>query len=291
MLSLWSGVQPPTLTGAARQAAIDRLARLSQVINGTPGQRSAGEILLYHAYQDPVRDCLARTGLSYPTLPFADPYAGSKSLPVDGGLWLTPLTPQTLGLADPERFALSAAQQAEQDAISSAYERLDPAARRRYDEAVIACPAPHGVGEIHFPPSWVPLNSAYQEVLTRVAKDWRVRAAGRSYPDCMRADGFPVSTYGELIELIGARIGPASLPGYGGVGGPAWSAVVEQERAAARADARCRRTAYEVALAVVAPELVRFERRYANGLARVAGEWAAMVDRARAYPEGRCCLR
>lgn len=75
------------------------------------------------------------------------------------------------------------------------------------------------------------------------------------------------------------------------MGGPGWSAVVEQERAAARLDFRCRHQVYDAALGLVAPRLARFEQRNAADLVRVTGEWNAMVDRARTYPEGRCCLR
>ncbi|MFI7210151.1 hypothetical protein [Micromonospora maritima] len=278
-----AGPAGSTATGGARveaardlAAVAERLDLLSQRIGGTPRQRTAGEVLQYHAYQDPVRRCMAAAGHRYEPPPFVDPYRGRTviHMGLGTGWWLAPLGGERLGVTDTAELAGPDPEQ----------RPSAPADQESFQSALSGC-IPVATPEVNFPPAYGPLAERFDRMVGSVSHDRRVRAAGAGYPDCMARGGFPVGNQPELFELISGRRGDARPPAPGTPPDARWAALVAEERAAARRDAECRRPAWQAALRAVAPELAEFERSRRDDLEAVGRQWDEMVRQAAAHPE------
>ncbi|MFI2712268.1 hypothetical protein ACH495_19295 [Micromonospora sp. NPDC018662] len=283
LMSALAGCARPTSSPIGdRAAVVDQLDRLSQRIGGTPRQRTAGEVLQYHAYQDPIRDCMAKANFTYEPPRFTDPYRGRSviHMGIGTGQWLAPLGEERIGVTDTAEIVGP-----QEDAGPSAnYRSLSQAEKDKFETALTGC-IPRDTPEVNFPPAYYPLTEKFNQMLTAASKNEPVKAAGKQYPDCMAKGNFKVDKHDDLIALIQARIGSAQPPKPNHAADAKWSSAVALEREAARLDTVCRKPAYDAALEAVAPAASEFERTEAAELTLVAQQWDDMEKRAAAYPE------
>lgn len=274
--------QPIELDAAQSAVAFDRLDALSQTIGGTPEQRTAGEVLQYHAYQDPVQECMKKAGFVYTPPAFVDPYAGRAviHMGIGTGAWLAPLDAESLGVAD-AAVRLSGK---DVEKPNPSYDNLSPSQKDKYNAALTGC-IPRETPDVNFPPTSVTLSAAFAEMLDEVSQDPRVKSAAETYPTCMAGKGFAVKNYDDLLEQMQARVNGVQVPQAGAGGSAAWLEVVAHERAAAESDSVCRRPAFETALGLTMRRIDAFEKEHADELTRVQEEWDRTVLSARAYPE------
>jgi hypothetical protein len=276
--------RPADLTAADAADVAERLDRLSQRIGGTPAQRTAGEVLQYHAYQDPIRACMAQAGFTYTPPPFRDPYKARTviEMGIGDGRWFAPLGQERLGVTDIAE--LTGPQ--EKHTPSASYRKLSAAEKEAYENTLTGC-LPRDMADVNFPPAYYPLADAFNAMLSDAADDGSVDDAAKKYPSCMANSGIPVTSYNELIELTQARMGEAQPPPPGAVADAKWAAAAAFERQAARADATCRKPVYDLAIRAVAPAVDDFERDHHDDLAAIAEQWDDIVNRAAAHPESR----
>ena len=280
--------------GAARvdrTAAVDAasiLDTLSERVGGTVNQRRAGELIMYHQFQDPIRDCMRRAGFDYTPPPFVDMYAGrTRAGSIAGASWFAPIPEDELGVA---ADAVRVSPVDDQNHPNPGFTSLDESGRQRYNDAMNGC-TPKREGNDHFPPSYVEVEGRISGLLSSVTKSSAVVDAAKGYRACMRRSGFDVATYAELYEHVQERVSRERPPVGRAKASPGWTAAVALDRAAATADATCRRPVHELAMSMAADKLSAFARDSADDIARVEREWSDMETRARQYPEAATYLR
>ncbi|MET8067806.1 hypothetical protein ACFYON_28935 [Micromonospora sp. NPDC005686] len=281
--SVASCARPAEQVAADPAVTSERLDLLSQRIGGTPRQRTAGEVLQYHAYQDGIRDCMKDAGFTYEPPPFLDPYRGRTviHMGIGTGQWLAPINEDRLGITDTAELK---GPNKGDTGPSASYRNLDPEDQEKFQQSLTTC-IPRNTPEVNFPSSYHSLAEKYNQMLTDASKAAVVKAAGKQYPTCMAQGGFKVNSHDELVKLVLTRMGDAQPPTPGQAPSSNWSAVVQTERAAARLDADCRQPAYEAALNAVAPSVAEFERSHEAELALVSRQWHDIEAQAAAYPE------
>jgi hypothetical protein len=124
------------------QAWERQVDRLHDLIAGSPRERAAGDLVLYHRNEDPVTSCMRAKGIDYSPAPWADGWRlrDSRGLGAGSSLFLEPIDdPDLLVRAERgEALAQRGTGRGERGA-DRAYDSLGPAAKARWDAAIKAC--------------------------------------------------------------------------------------------------------------------------------------------------------
>jgi hypothetical protein len=263
-------------------AGAQRLDDLSEIIGGNPHQRFAGEILQYHADQDPIKACMESQGFDYTPPAFVNPYAGLDHIHMGIGVatWFAPLDGTSLGAT------ASAARSARDDRLSPnpGYESLDAGGKATYASALSGC-VPANASQVNFPPMSLRLANEYTDVLGTVFKNPEIKSLAKEYRRCIRKAGFATDDYDQLLDGLVKDASAVGPPRNGSAPSPAWQAVVDTERKAAKADVACRREIHDVAVTLVADKVDEFAASHADDLLVVREQWADIEAAAAKFPE------
>ena len=258
-------------------AAAAHLQAVSRLITGTPRQRAAGDLLEYHAFQDPIRQCMAQRGFGYTPPPYVPAPAGpdTGSLGIGDANWFAPLRPDSLGIGE----SYLQLPPPEPPSLNPGYTSLDEAGRARYNSALDTC----GIvsTDVDFPPMSRRLAADVLGLMLAVGRMPAVKASGRGYAMCLARYGVTADGYDDLVERVILRYGPVP----GGPAGTAWLSARRVERAAAAADVACRTRTYRIAMVLLGPRLDTFVSAHVADFAELAREWDGTVRAAAAYPE------
>ncbi len=273
----------------ANPAAVDTaLTTLNTEISGTVSQRSAGELIHYHVYQDTITACMRAAGFGYTAPAFVDMYAGRTTpLPINDGLGVfAALHPDTLGVtADAVRLAPM-----DRLGTNPGYTRLSRAGQKRYLTTLQGC-GPKTATQDNFPAAWGALDQQLQTALNTVAAQPAVATLMPQSATCMTRAGIPVATVSDLVEFVQAKIGDQTPPASGTAASASWKSAVALDQNAGAADARCRTAARDQALSLAGPTVSAFTATHRGEITLVQQQWNAMLTRARAYPEAATVLR
>ena len=283
---LASCARPVEVDPGAAADGEKKLAQLATTIWGTRQQKAAGEVLQYHAYQDPIKACMDSHGFTYNPPPFAEPYTAGADVPIPDGLgkWVGSRKSDRLGSG----LATTAMQLAplDDERDNPYFDNLDAATKKKYDVALDAC-QPDPYPKVNFPKLTAKLDDELAKVVASVEKRPDVSERGKHYASCLSSKGFTAETHSELITAAQAEIGQHKPPRPGAVAGTGWTKAVDFEKSAAAADATCREPVQLLILTILPPRLDEFESEFAADLEAVADEWDVIVAQAAKYPEGQ----
>jgi hypothetical protein len=262
-----------------------QLDQLHDLIGGSPRERAAGELVLFHRQQDPFTACMRTAGIRYTAPAWADGWRlrDSRGAGTSATAFLEPIDDPDF----PVRVARSEAQA--QRAVSRdagrsnhVYALLDPTAKARWDAAVKRCHLGRVSAEAWHPASgYESLMNAYSR-LTGIGD--RVGAEhGRGYARCMRAAGTPAENASVLPDALLPDFPPAQAPARG-PGGPLFQKWVANVHRAMADDARCRRAAFLAGWRVLGPRIVPWEHDHATAIAALHRRWEALVSKAEHEP-------
>jgi hypothetical protein len=267
----------------ARIQAWEReIDRLHDLIGGSPRERAAGDLVLFHRNQDPVTACMRARGIDYSPAPWADEWRlrDSRGMGTGSSLFLEPID-------DPDYFVRvergEALAQREtgrgERSADHTYDSLDSAARARWDAAIKACQR----GAEETTEGWHPaagygsLLTAFGGLLAR--GDAAAAPHARGYGRCMRRAGVDADNASVLPDALIPSFPPEQAPPKG-PGGPQFQRWVARVHHAMSADARCRRTAFLAGWRVLGPQIAPWERAHAGAIAALHRRWEAMVAKA-----------
>jgi hypothetical protein len=265
---------PPRIQAWERQ-----VDRLHDLIAGSPRERAAGDLVLYHRNEDPVTSCMRAKGIDYSPAPWADGWRlrDSRGLGAGSSLFLESIDdPDLLVRAERgEALAQRGTGRGERGA-DRAYDSLGPAAKSRWDAAIKACQ--HGRQEStegwHPAAGYQTLLNAFDRLLVR--GDAAAAPHARGYGRCMRAAGVDADNASVLPDALIPSFPPEQAPAEG-PGGPLFQKWAARVHHAMAADARCRRAAFLAGWRALGPLIGPWERARAGAIAALHGRWEAMV--------------
>ena len=268
---------PPRIQ--AWEHAIDHLHDL---IGGSPRERAAGDLVLFHRNEDPVTSCMRAKGIDYSPAPWADEWRlrDSRGLGTGSSLFLEPIAdPDYLVRVERgEALAQRATDRGERRA-DHGYDSLDSAAKARWDAAIKACQ--HGQQEStegwHPAAGYRTLLNGFDRLLSR--GDAAAAPHARGYGRCMRAAGIDADSASVLPDALIPNFPPEQAPAKG-PGGPLFQKWVGRVHHAMAADARCRRAAFLAGWRALGPRIAPWERAHASAIVALHRRWEAMVARA-----------
>lgn len=279
-----SGATPGLPSNAAAvQTGASLLGQLRVLILGTVAQRSAGELVMYHHLQDPLRDCLTAAGFEYVQPKFDDIYQGRNDQEVsesmDGLGWFARPGSSDFRLAENELVRARVVSLEE----NNAYLSLGEDRKKQYGDQLNRCRPSSAAYGTNFPPNALQLNDALNDVLGAAADIPALKSAQDKYPACLSSHGFRAENPSRLVDAVSAF--PArGAPVSGRSASTEWAAASERAHTAADADAVCRRDIYNAGMTVVAPRLDVWRRQHEPDLAQIQAGWAAITKQAAAYP-------
>jgi hypothetical protein len=267
--------------GAATSAQLastqQMLDQLTVRIEGDLEDRRATELLIYVAYQRPIRDCMAKAGFSYTPPGFENPSAHWPSVrPLSEYDELVPTDAEHVtsrGLYVAEDLAnIPAATR-----TNPGYTTLDAAGKAAYDRQVDQCqPQASTYQDIGRPALSATLFGALDLLIGSVVQTPQVKALSAGYAGCMAGKGLAAANREELTSSVRKAFEALVDVGSGrlATASPQFAAAKAEEQRAAQADADCRRTAHELLLGLLQPKLVQFESDHATELEQLAADWA-----------------
>lgn len=264
-------------------AAVERdLVTVTEQIEGTVEQRRALDRLVYLGFQGYVRDCMRRAGLDYTPPPDRPSYVGFDHLwPSTEFSSLVPIRdvprPETgLYVAASAEAAVGPPTTANNNAPAG----VPDGTTARYGKTLTGCgdvPSSRYQGLDSWP-GRDQLRVDFNRTLDRANSTWYVQAALAGYVPCMGLRGFRTRTVEDLFWQLRRRVNADDL----GPGRPGWEDLVDWERRAAAADARCRTTAHARGMAALAPLLADFRAEHERELSASAAAWREVATRAQA---------
>jgi hypothetical protein len=289
LLATASGCGNPEGTGnparASAPASIHawqrQLDHLHDLIGGSPRERAAGELVLFHREQDPFTACMRAAGVEYTPPAWADMWRlrDSRGIGASASLFLEPIDDPDFPVRV-ERAEAEAQRAAGRDQIRSdhAYASLGAAAKARWDAAVKHCHRGRTSTEGWHPAAgYQSLMNAYYALLG-VGDDAAVPHA-HEYARCMRAAGIPAENASVLPDALIPSFPPEQAPAAG-PGGPLFQRWVAKVHRAMAADSRCRRPAFLAGWRALGPRIRPWERAHATAIAALHRRWEALVSRA-----------
>ena len=115
-------------------------------------------------------------------------------------------------------------------------------------------------------------------IFSEVEKQPAVTEALAAYRPCMGVAGFEAKSYSAVYQQVLDGFPRADLGWVSMQQDPQWHAAVEFEKRAARADAKCRRPAQDLAFAAAADRLEQFVTENRVELDAARAQWAALRD-------------
>lgn len=261
------------------------LDHLHDLIGGSPRERAAGELVLFHRQQDPFTVCMRAAGVEYTPPAWADIWRlrDSRGIGASASLFLEPIDdpdfPVRVERAEAEAQRATGRDEGRSD---HAYASLDPAAKARWDAAVKGCHHGRASAEGWHPAvGYQPLMNAYYALLG-VGDDAAVRHA-HGYARCMQAAGIQAENASVLPDALIPDFPPDQAPAEG-PGGPLFQKWVGKVHRAMAADSRCRRPAFLAGWRALGPRIGPWEREHAPAIAALHLRWEALVSTAEHEP-------
>jgi hypothetical protein len=257
------------------------LDHLHDLIGGSPRERAAAELVLFHRQQDPFTRCMRARGVDYTPSGWADMWRlrDSRGMGAGDSLFLEPIDdPDYPVRVERSEAAAQRGVGGQQTHADHAYASLGPAAKARWDAAVKRCHPGHVD-----PEGWHPavgyraLMGAYGTLLAR--GDAAAAPHARGYGRCMRAAGVQAENASVLPDALIPSFPPEQAPAHG-PGGPLFRRWVAKVHHAMAADSRCRRAAFLAGWRVLGPLIKPWERAHRTAIAAMHRRWEALVARA-----------
>ncbi len=158
---------------------------------------------------------------------------------------------------------------------------LDAAGRAAWSRRIQRCqrrPRPALPVGLRLPPRAAAYTAALGNVRYGAVAGTGVSGGADAYRTCMARQGVEAGEPSEVLIQLQRAYRPlviAAVAGDGRTDGPAWQALLARERVLAWADRDCRGAAARRRVAVLLPELERFERDHAEEIAELDAAWAA----------------
>jgi hypothetical protein len=252
---------------------------LHDLIGGSPRERAAAELVLFHREQDPVTACMHARGVDYRPPAWADMWRlrDSRGIGTGASLFLEPIDDPDY----PVRVERSEAQAQrgtgrDEGRADHSYTSLAPAAKARWDGAIKRCHPGHVSSEGWHPAvGYQGLMNAYYELLAR--GDDAAAPHARGYGRCMRKAGIEAENASVLPDALIPDFPPEQAPAHGS-GGPLFQRWVAKVHHAMAADARCRRTAFLAGWRALGPAIGPWENDHAAAIASLHHRWEALVS-------------
>ncbi|GHJ50227.1 hypothetical protein Cs7R123_75690 [Catellatospora sp. TT07R-123] len=261
---------PAPLSVPAANAVEAGLVATYERINGTVAQRAAVEVLTYSAYQQPMKDCMAKEHFSYTPPPFAPAGAARTLLPFEVSAVVEPGASQLLTSV----AASVEATTAEEEYSNPGFDKLPPEKRQQYSDQLVYCEPPAESYEGKFvPEASLDLDAQFLELLRRVGEDPAIESAMLGYGPCMAKQGIPANDLGELYAAVrekfndhGRPVSPKTFPGP-------WKQAIEFQDRAVAADRTCRTSVWQLAMARARAELSGFTADHEGDLNALGAKW------------------
>jgi hypothetical protein len=278
------GASPPS-----RPVAIPtwerQLDHLRDLIGGSPRERAAADLVLFHRQQDPFTTCMRAGGVDYTAPAWADLWRSrdSRGMGASVSLFLEPINDPDL-LVRVARSEARAQRETSRDERRSnhAYASLDTADKARWDTTIKHC----HLGRSHAD-AWHPavgyqsLNNAYYGLLT--TGDNAASAHAQGYKRCMRSAGVQADNASVLPDALLPDFPPDQAPASG-PGGPLFQKWVTEVHHAMAADTRCRKAAFLAGWKTLGPHITPWEHAHATAIAALHRRWEALVSKAEHEP-------
>lgn len=294
--------------GESSSAVVEAEELFDEIAGGvlpTQAQTDAVLYLEHVTFQAMITDCMAGKGFVYVGSPaFQVPSPVARL----GGGALDPVDPAAV---EADRLGLNAtlagiienAKAGEPIVLDTGEGDAPPRPEHEvpgWDEAASGCsPSTETLDARVAHPSYEraqPFTDVVEGVLTRQP----VSGAVAAYPECMRAEGWPVRDRHELVLLVrggfedllvdaadsfSADAGRRTAQVDQVVSSAGWGRLVEARAGAASADASCRQEAHDLAFAVLLGPLRSFEAEHDAEIEQLRAEWAAFEGRASQTPD------
>jgi hypothetical protein len=262
-----------------------QLDNLHDLIGGSPRERAAGELVLFHRQQDPFTACMRARGVDYTPPAWADMWRlrDSRGLAASASLFLEPIDDPDFPVRV-ERAEAEAQRETGRDEGRSdrAYASLGPAAKARWDAAVKHChPGRASTEGWHPAVGYQSLMNAYYALLG--VGDAAAARHAHGYARCMRAAGIEAENASLLPDALVPNFPPAQAPAEG-PGGPLFQKWVGKVHRAMTADSRCRRPAFLAGWRALGPRIATWEHAHAPAIAALHRRWEALVSTAEHEP-------
>lgn len=258
--------------GAVVSDAAARLDDLQRRVTGDLAEKRASEVLNYRRVQGGLAACMRAAGHAYRIAPFVSSYEDFTDADLGYGIGHTTvfdaltggghlLVLNELTQARLERAGVTVPVVAQADV--PAYEKCaEPFQHRPYFDF----DPPAGAYEL----------AAFTDLLGPVESEPAVVAAMAPYQGCMKQRyGYDVPDRDDF--LFTPRLDGAHAPLDGATATPAWTNGVAALDAALAADTDCRRSAYRVAMTLLAPRLAPWEAKHRTELDAIHAAWEQRV--------------
>jgi hypothetical protein len=262
-----------------------QLDHLHDLVGGSPRERAAGDLVLFHRQQDPLTACMRAGGIDYTPPAWADMWRvrDSRGIGASASAFLEPIDDPDF-LVRVERGEAEAQRETGGDEGRSnrAYASLGPAAKARWDAVLKRCPRGGGGTEGWHPAvGYQSLMNAYYGLLG--IGDTAAAAHARGYKGCMQAAGIQADNASVLPDALIPDFPPDQAPA-GGRGGPLFQKWVAKVHRAMAVDAHCRRAAFLAGWRALGPRIAPWEHADAAAIAALHRRWEALVSTAEHEP-------
>ncbi len=277
-------------TAPSAEVGQDRLDQIERELTdsfvasaGTRQDRAAQSLSSHTAFQRAIVECVRAAGWDYTPVPADVPGPG---MPPERGISNTTViemvSSQSLGvreeyeylatreaepLSEPVNSALYAVPETDRDAYLATIDRCTPQESVAHDAGALPAIAQRMLDEL-------------QGIVLAAADDPQVRDLMAQYPACLSEHGYrDVVELQDLRTIFHTRYAELLRSGERPDGQP-WKQAVEDEAAAARADAECRGAAHNRTLEVLAGPLADFREAHAADVQRARTQMQADSKRA-----------
>lgn len=275
----------PTSAPVAIHAWQRQLDHLHDLIGGSPRERAAAELVMFHRQQDPVTACMRAGGVRYTAPSWADSWRlrDSRGAGASVSLFLEPINdPDFLVRAERSEAQAQRVTSRDQRRANHAYRSLDAVDKARWDAVIKHCHLGRTSGEQWHPAvGYQSLQNAYYGLLGIGDSAAEVHAHG--YERCMRAAGIQADTASVLPDAVLPNVPPDQVPATG-PGGPLFQKWVATVHHAMRADAACRKSAFLAGWKALDPHIIAWEHAHTGAIAALHHRWEALVTTAEHEP-------
>jgi len=187
-------VDPQKVDSAAK-----KIDDLSEIIGGSPHQRMAGEILQYHADQDPIKACMGRSWLELLADAIRESVCRARSH--SNGARRGDLVRSSRRHVDGRRRSVERSAPNDVLAPNPGYESLDADGKTAYAKDLQGC-VPRPIMKSTSHRCRRQLGSEYTDLLGTVFKNPEIKTLAKDYRSCIRKAGYDVDDYDQLLEEL-----------------------------------------------------------------------------------------
>lgn len=268
----WSKAAPDP---AAVAAQLDKLA---VEVGGDLEEIKAAELLNYHRVEGGIESCMRRAGRAYTPVPYVSFYDIFTDADLGYGDRRASVVDSLT--SNGRRTVLNELAVARLQRAGALTRKISPDDQPVLDK----CLAPlqsRGYHDFH-PPAGMAELVEFRDLLEPVERDPAVVAAMSGYQNCMKQSGFTVTDRRAFLSepRLDSRYAP--LPGKRA--NLQWRKGLQAVNKAFKADATCRRPAYDAAMPLIADRLPSWRADNRDKLFAVRAGWRKAVSEAKKIP-------